>query len=141
MKRLNEDGTSKSLVNIEWNIIADDFDPDEISTLMQLQFSRSFRKGEKVKNKPIIREYSLWGIETGYQHSWDVSEQMSQILMMIENRINIIKHILTRFKANTQIVVVIKFVEDDKPAIYFEKETLVLLHEINAEIQFDYYIL
>jgi hypothetical protein len=132
--------TSKTKVNVEFNIVADNFNPDDISSELGMKPSRSYRIYEQVKDKPIFRDHSLWQIETGYQYSWDINDQLSQIVNIFKDKSDLLLHIIEKYKAYIEIVIVINFENDDKPAIYFDAELICFLNSINAGIQFDYYL-
>ena len=87
----------------------------------------------------MFRDHSLWEIETGFQLSFDVNNQLEIMIDMLNNKKDLIKKLTLKYDILISFIIVINFINQDKPAIYLNKEVISFANEIGADIQFDYY--
>ncbi len=139
MKISKNDSCIKSKINIEFNISGQDFFPEDINEILKISPNRYYTINDQVKNKPIYRDHSLWGIETGLQLSNDINIQLNQLFDMLNGKFDLIEKIKKMYNVMINITVIIYFVNEDKPAIYFTNSDLFWINKIGAEILFDYY--
>ncbi len=139
MKTSKNDSYIKSKINIEFNILGQDFFPEDISKILKITPKRYYSINDQVKNKPIYRDHSLWGIETGLQLSNDINIQLNQLFDTLNGKFELIEKLKKMYEIMINITIVIYFVNEDKPAIYFTSSALSWINKIGAEILFDYY--
>lgn len=68
-----------------FSMIGDDLNPDDVSSILQVQPSDSFRRGDKKKNGSTWK-HGFWSLESeGNVHSDDLSEHIEWLLDQIEH--------------------------------------------------------
>ena len=139
MKKSSDDFYPQSEINIEFCIKGENINPADITKIIEISPSRSYSKGDQIKNKPVFRDHSLWEIETGFQLSFDVNNQLEIMIDMLNNKKDLIKKLTLKYDILISFIIVINFINQDKPAIYLNKEVISFANEIGADIQFDYY--
>lgn len=139
MKISSDSFYPQSKINIEFSIKGENINPVEITKIIGLSPNRFYSRGDQIKNKPMFRDHSLWEIETGFQLSFDINNQLKPMIDMLNDKKDIIKNLTIQYDVVISFIVVINFINQDKPAIYLSKEVISFLNEIGADIQFDYY--
>lgn len=139
MKTSNDNFYPQSEINIEFCIKGENVNPVDITKIIGIVPSRFYSKGDQIKNKPMFRDHSLWGIETGFQLSFDINNQLKMIIDTLDSKKAVIKKIANQYNALVSFIITVNFIDEDKPAIYLTKEVISFAHEIGADIQFDYY--
>lgn len=139
MKISSDSFYPQSKINIEFSIKGENINPVEITKIIGLSPNRFYSRGDQIKNKPIFRDHSLWEIETGFQLSFDINNQLKPMIDMLNDKKDVIKNLTIQYDVVISFIIVIYFINQDKPAIYLSKEVISFLNEIGADIQFDYY--
>lgn len=139
MKISSDSFYPQSEINIEFSIKGENVNPVDITKIIGISPSRSYSRGDQIKNKPMFRDHSLWEIETGFQLSFDINNQLKPMIDMLNNKKDLIKKLTIQYDVVISFIIVINFINQDKPAIYLSKEVISFLNEIGADIQFDYY--
>lgn len=139
MKISSDSFYPQSKINIEFSIKGENVNPVDITKIIGVSPSRSYFKGDQIKNKPMFRDHSLWEIETGFQLSFDINHQLKLMIEMLKNKKDLIKKLTIQYDALISFIIVINFINQDKPAIYLSKEVISFVNDIGADIQFDYY--
>lgn len=139
MKISSDNFYPQSEINIEFCIKGENVNPVDITKIIGIAPSRFYSKGDQIKNKPMFRDHSLWEIETGFQLSFDVNNQLKMIIDMLNAKKEVIKKLTSQYDVLISFIIVVNFINQDKPAIYLSKEVISFLNEIGADIQFDYY--
>jgi len=79
-------------------------------------------------------------ISTKEEHSFDINDQLNELIVLLEPKKDILVRIKKDFQVNFVFLILIKIENNEKPAIYFDTKTLNFINGINAEIEVDYYI-
>lgn len=130
----------KTSVLVEFKIIGDEFEPEIITKVLQISPDKYWKKGEQIKNKNSIRNFSCWSIKTGYEESIDINNQLVKIINKIKDKKNELVELKNQNKFYYKIQVVIKIENNEKPAIYLNRDIIGFLNDIKAELDFDLYI-
>lgn len=130
----------KTSVLVEFKIIGDEFEPEIINKVLQISPDKYWKKGEQIKNKNSIRNFSCWSIKTGYEESIDINNQLVKIINKIKDKKNELVELKNQNKFYYKIQVVIKIENNEKPAIYLNRDIIGFLNDIKAELDFDLYI-
>ncbi|GMK44255.1 hypothetical protein PghCCS26_13820 [Paenibacillus glycanilyticus] len=117
---------------------------------MCIEPTESYNKGDVIvrpKNENIInttvkyRKETAWILSSGYQESYDINDQLGLLLDTLESKIIELKRIQTDYKVSYKFEIVINIENNQKPAIYLERRFISYAHSINADVDFDLYIL
>lgn len=130
----------KTNVKVEFIITGEEFNVTEISDLLKLIPSKSWDKGDDIPGKSIKRVETIWMIETEYEESLDINEQLSKILDSILDKKLILKEIKTKYSLEYVFAIVINVENNEKPSMYFNHDFIEFASEIKAEFYVDLYI-
>jgi len=130
-----------TLVNAQFILVGRNFNPNFISDCLSLEANEFGIEGEDTQFPNLVHKESFWQIQTGYQESYDVNEQLNQLVYRIEPVKSQLRLLITDLNLRAEFSIVIKIENGEKPAIYLTKSMIGLLYEIPAEIDFDIYIL
>ena len=81
-----------------------------------------------------------WTLSTGYQESYDINNQLNTILKSLEGKTKELKQLKKKYDLEFLFMIVIQVENDEKPAMYLQKNIIGFASLIQAEIQFDLYI-
>lgn len=121
----------------------DDFEPDEISTLVGLPATKVRRKGERRADVPLPRN-SSWEVSLGRVESdvIDVYEMSAALVTQLSPFAAKIVEAKTAFDLRCVFQVVLWIDQNEEasmPAIGFESPVINFIHGVGAEIDIDTY--
>jgi hypothetical protein len=128
----------KTNVKVEFILLGDNFNPDDITNKLSIRPTSKWKKGEILKNGRV-REYSGWEISTEYEESLDINDQLNQILIKIKDKRNEIFEISNNKDIECRFCVVVKIENGYTPAMTLNREVIQFAYEIGAEFEFDLY--
>lgn len=70
----------KSNVMVEFRIIGDEYNLDEISQGLNINPTQCWNIGDYIRNTGRFREYTCWSYSTGYEETLDIGTQINKIL-------------------------------------------------------------
>lgn len=126
-------------VMAEFNILGDSFPVEDITLKLSIIPTESYNKGDLSKYNNIKKE-TCWCISTGYEESMDINDQLSKIIGEIRDKKDILIQLKNQYNLEFQLMIVLNIIDNDKPAIYLDKDIIHFVSDIDASIQFDYYI-
>jgi len=124
-----------SAVKVEFFFHAIKLDFSVINSRMGIVATET-RTKESFAFKEFAEDY--WILSTGYEVSEDINVQLSKIMEMISKKKQTIKNICKQYDAKCEFLFVIKDYFDVVPAVYFEKDFLEFVVEIQAEFGIDF---
>lgn len=125
-------------VKVEFYIIADDLNLDQITYSLGIAPNHTHHKSEILKSGRVLG-YDVWGIETDYEESLDITDQFNKIIDPLRDKAGKINEILSLYKAECKFCIVVNVENGEFPAMYFDRELIKFMASINAEIEFDPY--
>lgn len=133
-----------SKIKVEFLITGDEFDPNEITKLINIEPIEAYYKNEVFyggpdKNIPMNRKETSWGIETQYVESIDVQTEIRKLYDILKNKKSELISILGRYNVKYKFVIVIYF-RNENPIIGIDREIVKFASDINAEFDFDTYV-
>jgi hypothetical protein len=131
----------KTKVMVEFEISGDKFDPNALTELLGINPTETRKKGEPGRLKHIVNKHSIWLYSTRYKESNDVGTQLKDIFDIFKDKTAILKEIKNNYDVEMGICVVIKVENKEPPAMSFRRWFMKFLHEIDADVDFDMYIL
>ena len=126
----------------EMHLVFDnDFDVYSISNRLGIEparcKSRNKTRISPLTNKPIE---GVWTLRTEEREEKDLKIILDELLKKINNRLHEIKKICDENEGTVVFDVVPFFNDNSKPALYFERDFLDVVHFLNATIQIDMYV-
>lgn len=116
------------------------FNSGEITQTLGIQPTSIGKKGDKIRNGKLERRESFWEIATPFQESYDINEQLTQILHLVLPSEKVLKEITSQIGVIAKIILVIKIENNEKPVMHLNKKTIDFASAVGAEIDFDLYI-
>jgi hypothetical protein len=142
----------KTNVMAEFVITGDDFDPDVITKALSIIPSKAYRKGDiwnlteefpgKIVEKgPKLRKWSMWELVTGYQESFDISDQLNELLNVLSPKRDLLVKLKKELEIDYSICIVVNIIDNCKPGMCLKKPIFEFQRYIDMEcIAFDLYI-
>lgn len=128
--------SEKTCVMVDFWIVGDKFDIDQVSQQLGLTPTETRRKEDfKI---PEFAE-TEWCISTGYEESQNVMIQFQKIMDLLNEKEIAIKSILTENNLKCGFGIVAKIYDSESPLIEFSRACIQFAAKINAEINFDIY--
>jgi len=139
----------KTNVKVYFSATADEFPIDDFTKVLGIQPTRKYKKGDEIirpHNPNVIskgthhRLHSSWELGTDYQESYDINQQLYNILNYIENKAEKLNQLKKEYDLAYMFVIVIQVENNEKPAMYLESRFIDFASSIGAEVDFDLYI-
>jgi len=130
----------KTNIMAEFCIVADVFEPNIATELLQIDSTESWVKGEEIKGKNRNRIDSCWTISTGYEESLDINKQLNKVLSLIENKKDELLKLKSEYLIDFVFAIVVNIEENQSPSMYFNSSFIEFANSINAEFYIDLYV-
>ncbi|OMC69255.1 hypothetical protein BK126_11040 [Paenibacillus sp. FSL H7-0326] len=124
----------------EFSIIGELFTAEDITSQLEIAPSEFYTKGDKIKNRDIVRKESAWSISTGYEESLDINMQLNKLISVLKNKKNELLELKRSHDLFYKFFIVIKIEQNQTPAIYLDIDTISFVNDIGAELDFDLYV-
>ncbi|WP_053784345.1 DUF4279 domain-containing protein [Paenibacillus xylanivorans] len=131
----------KTNIMAEFIITGDHFEPKLITEQIGIEPSGTYIKGEKVDDRDLYRKETCWFLETDYQESFDVNQQLNYLLNLLEPNIEKLKTLRIKHNLNFLFSFSIRVMNNESPAISIEQKAISIAYDLKAEFDFDLYIL
>jgi hypothetical protein len=122
------------------------FNPDEVTSLLGIQPTQTWRLGDLVPRTILHRKHDAWLFSTGYEtldeeHSVDVTSQVHRLVDQIQPNTAKLKEICTRLQLEPALNCVLYIEGNDRPAVHFDPDIVQWLAQLQAEIDINLYYL
>ncbi|QOS80067.1 DUF4279 domain-containing protein [Paenibacillus sp. JNUCC31] len=131
----------KTNMMAEFIITGDHFEPKLITEQIGIEPSGTYIKGEKIDDRDLYRKETCWFLETDYQESFDVNQQLNYLLNLLEPHIEKLKTLRMKHNLNFLFSFSIRVMNNESPAISIEQKAISIAYDLKAEFDFDLYIL
>lgn len=121
----------------------DNFDPDYITTLLNIEPTYVRKKGCEFKTfsgRTKISLESVWQLETEYEESCDIEIQINKLIDQFRGKEELLKEVKIKYDLEIKICVVIYIKKKKAPGMYLNKEILKFIYSLEAEVDFDVYV-
>ncbi|MGG0658292.1 DUF4279 domain-containing protein [Rummeliibacillus pycnus] len=138
----------KTKVMVYFSIYGDTFPIDCVTKSLGIEPTNSYKQGDAIvrphnpnvtSTKTQFRRETVWKLGTGYQESYDVKEQMDQILEPLKNKAAIINELKKKYKLECDFSIVIIMENGETPGLHLDNEQIDFANSINAEFDIDLY--
>ncbi|MGE7920596.1 DUF4279 domain-containing protein [Viridibacillus sp. NPDC093762] len=127
-----------------FSAFGDNFPLEEVTNILNVEPTETYKKGDVIEKpfatKILRRKETSWTLSTGYQESLDINDQLNVILKSLEEKTKELIQLKKRYGLQFQFMIVIEIENNDKPAMYLQKNIIDFSSSIDAEIQFDLYV-
>ena len=130
-----------------FSIVGDHFPLEKITKELAIQPTETYVKGEIINEITVPTSSEVrrrietdWTLSTGYQKSYDINDQLKPLLISLEGKQQDLILLKEKYGLTYLFMIVIKIENNEKPAMYLEKDIIDFASNIEAEIQFDLYI-
>ncbi|MGE7662878.1 DUF4279 domain-containing protein [Peribacillus sp. NPDC097197] len=130
-----------------FSAFGEDFPVDIITNVLDMEPTKIYNKGDVINHPNLVsttskrRKHTDWILSTGYQESYDINDQLNLILKSLVGKTEELNQLKKKYDLEYLFMIVIEIVNDEKPAMYLEKNMIDFSSRIQAEIQFDLYII
>ena len=138
----------KTQVMVYFSLYGDEFPIDFVSETLKIAPTKAYKKGEVIvrphnpnviSTKTLYRKETAWELSTSYQESYDVKEQMDEIVGPLKNKATIINQLKEKYKLECKIFIVIVMENGYSPSLYLDNEQIEFANSVKAEIDIDLY--
>lgn len=132
-----------------FSAFGDEFPLEIVTDVLGIEPTKTYKKGDIIErtNNPNLVSTKIrrwketdWTLSTGYQESYDINNQLNTILKSLEGKTKELKQLKEKYDLEFLFMIVIQVENDEKPAMYLQKNIIGFASLIQAEIQFDLYI-
>jgi len=122
-------------------ITAENFEPNEITQLLQITPSYTHKKGDKGKYSGKELQCASWEIHTKSEEVYDLGIQLDELLQMLKDKSEVLSEIKKIYlECSFKFSVVVYTRNGFLPGIYLNRSQLELINLIQAEIEYDVYL-
>ena len=123
-------------------VFENDLDVSVISKLLNISPHEFQSQSNDTKVSPITNKKleGFWTIRSDIFHEFDLKVATDNLIQKIDCKIQLIQQICKDNDGCVIFYIVAQFDKYNTPAIYFEKDFLDIVHELNATIQTDLYV-
>lgn len=138
----------KTKVMAYFSLFGEEFPVNEVTKLLSIEPTESYNKGDVIvrqKNDKTIsttvhyRKETAWVLSSGYQESYDVTEQLAQVLEPLKNKTAIINQLRKRYRLDCLFSIVIIMENGQTPALHLDNKQIEFANSIEAEFDIDLY--
>ena len=130
----------KTNIKVEFTVISEDFDIDLLTIKLGIEPTQSYYKGDIIPRINRTREESIWRIETEYNESLDINDEVLKLMEKLYGKEEILKDLKNKHNLEYVICVVINVKNNQEPAIYLTEEVINLFSLIGIYFEIDLYI-
>jgi hypothetical protein len=139
---------NKTRVKVYFSLFGDVFPIAYVTESLGVEPTEFYNKGDVIERshkqnvlskKTHFRKETAWELGTDYQESYDVKEQMDQILEPLKNKAAIINQLKKKYKLECKLFILIIMENGDTPGLYLNNEQIEFANSIKAEFDIDLY--
>lgn len=131
----------RTKVRVYFSLFGDTFPLDYVTEKLGITPSNTYRKGDIIPNRSatLFRKETSWDLDTGYQESLDVNEQLQQIITPLRKKVSIINEIKKIYSVECKFFIVVEIEEGNTPGLYLDTAVINFASNIEAAFDIDLY--
>ncbi|AOH56659.1 hypothetical protein ABE28_020010 [Peribacillus muralis] len=136
----------KTQVMVYFSLFGDDFPIDEVTKSLGITPTLTYKKGDIIPRhnslnslQPHYRKETAWDLSSGYQESYDVTEQMDQVFVPLKNQAAVINQLKENYHLQCKFFIVIKMENGHSPGLYLDNEQVDFASKVKAGFDIDLY--
>lgn len=115
------------------------FDPESISRRIGLEPMKTWKEGDRIQNSQLRRKHSGWVWSSCREETLDLGKQVGALLEQLRPYLSHINSVREEFRLEAEISCAV-YIGKQAPAVYFDRSTVNLANELQAEIDIDLYV-
>ncbi|MCX6147826.1 MAG: DUF4279 domain-containing protein [Candidatus Kapabacteria bacterium] len=135
-------------IKIEFTIFGDNFNPNELTTQIGILPTGTYLKDTEIplyeglirKGQPKLYKESSWEYSTEYVENLFLDEIIDPIIDIFSKKINLIYNYIQKNDLTFKIFIVVEIINKKTPALGAHKKLIDFAHALDAEIEFDIYV-
>lgn len=112
------------------------FDPDEVSGVLELAATRTWRTGDKIGNTELTRKHDGWELALSKRKSVELEPCICELLQIIEPKSAKFALAIQKFGLHAEVSIAV-YITDQAPAITIKSQTLSRLASLGLDIDLD----
>jgi hypothetical protein len=124
----------------ELTLVGERFDIQHVTDEMGISPSKSKKKGEILKSGNVSKD-TFWRLDTGYMESLDSEAVLDKLIGQVRDKASKMTRLSLNCGADWRVGIVIKIENGKAPGTHLSRETIKFIHAINADVDFDIYVL
>ena len=129
-----------TVVKVEFAIYGEEFNVEEMSEILKITPAKTWKKGDKIRKSERIHSDTCWMYSTGYEETLDVCTQLSKMMLLFNEKKELLQELKKRFLLDYIIEIVIEIRDTYTPGICFDTDFINFVSDIGAEIDIDTYV-
>ncbi len=121
-----------------FTITGDDLDPDEITKLVGVSPTDSWKKGDVNPRNGRERKFGRWSLYSRLARSEEFEAHITDVLAQLDQNSDGFKKVSQAYKGHMQLV---GYFHSSYPGLYFTPETVQGLAKYNLGVDHDFYYL
>jgi hypothetical protein len=131
--------TDKSRSCAELALYGEGFDPDSITSTLGIVPTRTWRKGDPIRNGPLVRKECCWELASGYQVCEDAGSLASGIVKMFEGKGDALLSAVKELGLSMRMDLVIYTEQGRAPSLRLSPECVRFVDRYGGSIATDLY--
>jgi hypothetical protein len=115
-----------------------DFEPDEISRVVGVPPTESWKKGDLHPRRRLERKQSHWRLRSRLPESAQLELHILDVVEQLDENPSAFEQVSGRFGGCMQLV---GYFHDDYPGLQFEQQIVQALARFRLSVDFDFYVL
>jgi len=123
-----------------FQLVGMEFDPDDITAKVGIKPTEIWRIGDLISSRGTRQhKQNGWSLYSKVEKSADLEDHIKSVLEQLQPGWQSLVELCKRYDA--EISCVIYYRSGSVPAIHFDKYLVEMAHQLNAEIDVDFYVL
>jgi Domain of unknown function (DUF4279) len=136
MQPLTEFGGTPE-VSVSFTLTGADFDPDQISAILGINPTATWRLGDRVGQSAIHRRHNGWTLRIGPEFRFDWDQLLRQLLDDLDSVTDdLLKSLIVELRLYPEIVCV-AYVYDATPSFHLNLSDLERIQRLSADVDLD----
>jgi hypothetical protein len=128
--------TSKPLIEVALRLTGQGFSPDDVTALVQLAPTKTWRLGDVVQGTILRRKHDGWVFGLPQRHTYDMDAYLRELLDLVEPCRNGMAKAVKRFALKKEISFAV-YIKQQTPTCWFGTDTLRRLSALGADLDID----
>ena len=127
-----------------FSIFGDDFDPNELTNYIGIKPTSQWCKGDDIYTNVKIsrkRKETCWEFTEGFVQTWKFEELTKKYEKLFAEKFDNIKFFVAKRNLKLKLECIVEIADERTPSLYISKSFISILNYLNADFDFDIYIL
>lgn len=130
----------RTSVKVSLRLMGEEYNVQEITDFLNITPSKTWNKGESIRNSGQKRTYTAWIYSTDEIETLNVYSQAVKIEKLFLPKIKEISFLKNKYDLDISLDFVINIKNEEVPAIYFESSFIEFAASVGAGFDMDTYV-